>query len=172
MTSIIQVRRAGAGESLSAVAALQAESFYRPWGIDAIERELRANPVARLYLIESVPGRLLGFCACWVLVGELHINSLAIRPDARRQGHARTLLRAVFAQAATDGARAATLEVRRSNTPAVSLYQSLGFAVEGVRKDYYEQPREDALVLWCRSLLPQPRTGGMVPRVTEGGPHG
>lgn len=169
---IVQVRRAGAQESLAGVAALQAESFYRPWGIEAIQRELRSNPVARLYLLESVPGRLLGFCACWLVAGELHINSLAIAPDARRQGYARQLLREVLAQSSAEGAEAATLEVRRSNTPAVALYRSLGFTVEGVRKDYYEQPREDALVLWRRSLLPRRDVGGMVPGVTEGGPHG
>jgi ribosomal-protein-alanine N-acetyltransferase len=172
MSPVIRVRRAGAHESLAAVAALQAESFYRPWGIDAIQRELQENPVARLYLLESIPGRLLGFCACWNIAGELHINSLAIRPEARRQGHARRLLLEVFALSVAEGAESGTLEVRRSNTPAVALYRSLGFSVEGVRKDYYEQPREDALVLWCRSLLPRPDAGGMVPGVTEGGPHG
>lgn len=172
MTTRLQVRQAGANESLAAVAALQAESFYRPWGIDAIQRELRENPVARLYLLERVPGRLLGFCACWVVAGELHINSLAIRPDARRQGLAQRLLREVFVRSVEEGAEAATLEVRRSNTPAVALYRSLGFTVEGVRKDYYEQPREDALVLWCRSLLQRQGVGGKVRGVTEGGPHG
>jgi len=172
VTPRLVVRRADPHESLTAVAALQAESFYRPWGIDAIQRELRQNPVARLYLLERVPGRLEGFCACWLVAGELHINSLAIRPDARRQGLARRLLREVFALSVQEGADAATLEVRRSNTPAVALYRSLGFVVEGVRKDYYEQPREDALVLWCRSLLQRSDAGGKVPEGSEGGPHG
>jgi len=147
-----QVRRVAADEPLTAVAALQAESFIRPWSIDAIARELRENPVARLYLLESEGGDLLGFCACWNVAGELHINSLAISPTARRQGHARHLLREVFAAAVREGAEAATLEVRRSNTAAVALYSALGFAVEGVRKDYYEQPQEDALVLWRHGL--------------------
>jgi ribosomal-protein-alanine acetyltransferase len=146
------VRRVAADEPLTAVAALQAESFIRPWGIDAIARELRDNPVTRLYVLESASGSLLGFCACWIVAGELHINSLAISPHARRQGHARHLLREVFASAVREGAEAATLEVRRSNTAAVALYAALGFAVEGVRKDYYEQPTEDALVLWRHGL--------------------
>ena len=58
----------------------------------------------------------------------------------------------MFAAAVQEGAEAATLEVRRSNTAAVALYTALGFAVEGVRKDYYEQPQEDALVLWRHGL--------------------
>jgi ribosomal-protein-alanine N-acetyltransferase len=146
-----RVRRAGPDEPLDGVAALQAESFIRPWSIDAIRWELQQNPVARLFLLED-DARLLGFCACWIVAGEVHINSLAIAPAVRRQGHARRLLREVFRSAAQEGAHAATLEVRRSNTAAVALYSALGFAVEGTRRDYYEQPREDALILWRHTL--------------------
>lgn len=155
MTPEPRVRRATSDESLTAVAALQAQSFIRPWSIDAIAWELRENPVARLYLLELLEvedARLLGFCACWIVAGELHINSLAIAPALRRQGLARTLLTAVFAAAVSEGASAATLEVRRSNTPAVALYTALGFVVEAVRLNYYEQPQEDALILWRRNL--------------------
>lgn len=151
-----RVRRAGPDDPLDRVAALQAESFIRPWSIDAIRWELQQNPVARLFLLETsgeeAPAQLLGFCACWIVAGEVHINSLAIAPAVRRQGHARRLLREVFRSAAQDGAHAATLEVRRSNTAAVALYTALGFAIEGVRRDYYEQPREDALILWRHGL--------------------
>lgn len=146
-----RVRRAGADEPLDGVAALQAQSFIRPWSIDAIRWELQQNPVARLFLLEDA-AYLLGFCACWIVAGEVHINSLAIAPAVRRQGHARRLLRDVFRSASQEGAHAATLEVRRSNTAAVALYTALGFAVEGVRRDYYEQPREDALILWRHGL--------------------
>ena len=151
-----RVRQAGPDEDLDRVAALQAESFIRPWSIDAIRWELQHNPVARLFLLETTDHHdiagLLGFCACWIVAGEVHINSLAIAPAARRQGLARRLLREVFKAASREGAHAATLEVRRSNTAAVALYSALGFAVEGVRRDYYEQPREDALILWRRKL--------------------
>jgi len=153
MTSDVttRVRRAGSDEPLARVAALQAESFIRPWSIDAIGWELQQNPVARLFLLEADES-LLGFCACWIVAGEVHINSLAIAPAVRRQGHARRLLREVFRSAVQEGAHAATLEVRRSNTAAVALYNGLGFAVEGVRRDYYELPREDALILWRHTL--------------------
>ena len=137
------------------MAGLQHQSFTSPWSADAIGWELRETDVARLYVLEEEaspggetaeprPGRLLAFCACWVIFEELHINSLAVAPDLRRQGHARRLLESIFQQVLADGVTAATLEVRRSNTAALALYDRLGFQVEGVRVDYYQKPREDA----------------------------
>lgn len=147
-----RVRRAVAGESLDKVAGLQHLSFTSPWSADAIGWELRETDVARLYVLEEEAGPLLGFCACWVIFEELHINSLAVAPDERRKGYARRLLDSVFQDVVSEGVTAATLEVRRSNVAALALYEGLGFQVEGVRADYYQQPREDALILWNRAL--------------------
>ena len=155
-----RVRRAQAGESLDSVAGLQHLSFTSPWSADAIRWELRETDVARLYVLEEEVEegtRLLAYCACWVIFDELHINSLAVAPDARRRGHARRLLDHVFQDVVSDGVTAATLEVRRSNTAALALYNRLGFQVEGVRANYYQNPREDALVLWHRALAAAPR---------------
>ena len=150
-----RVRRALAGESLDDVAGLQHLSFTSPWSADAIGWELRETDVARLYVLEEeVEGttRLLAYCACWVIFDELHINSLAVAPDARRRGYATRLLEHVFQDVVSEGVTAATLEVRRSNTAALALYNRLGFLVEGVRTNYYQKPREDALILWHRAL--------------------
>jgi ribosomal-protein-alanine N-acetyltransferase len=153
-----RVRRALAGESLESVAGLQHLSFTSPWSAEAISWELRETDVARLYVLEeeAEPGcadaRLLAYCACWVIFDELHINSLAVAPEARRKGYARRLLDHVFQDVVSEGVTAATLEVRRSNTAALALYDRLGFQVEGVRANYYQNPREDALVLWHRAL--------------------
>jgi len=152
------VRRVQAGESLDAVAHIQSQSFSNPWSADAISWELRETDVARLYVLEArepssqgLPA-LLAYCACWLIFDELHINSLAVHPDARRRGHARRLLAGVFRDVVAGGALSATLEVRRSNVAALALYKGLGFQVEGVRANYYQQPREDALILWHRAL--------------------
>jgi ribosomal-protein-alanine N-acetyltransferase len=157
-----RVRRALAGESLDDVAGLQHLSFTSPWSADAIGWELRETDVARLYVLEEdapagaleeeKDARLLAYCACWVIFDELHINSLAVAPDARRRGHARRLLDHVFQDAVAGGVSSATLEVRRSNAAALALYDRLGFQVEGIRANYYQNPREDALVLWHRAL--------------------
>jgi ribosomal-protein-alanine N-acetyltransferase len=87
-----------------------------------------------------------------MIFDELHINSLAVDERWRQQGIARRLLVGVLAEAVRAGARTATLEVRESNAAARALYEGLGFHVEGVRRDYYQHPREDALVLWHRRL--------------------
>jgi ribosomal-protein-alanine N-acetyltransferase len=155
---MVRVRRAGANEPLAAVADLQRQSFSRPWSAEQISAELRESTVARLYVLEwesRAPGTALtlaAYCACWLIIDELHINSLAVSPGLRRQGLARSLLLGVFDDVLGSGAASATLEVRRSNTAALALYGGLGFRVDGVRADYYEAPREDALVLWHRHL--------------------
>jgi ribosomal-protein-alanine N-acetyltransferase len=149
--SSLHVRRAQADESLEAVAQLQRTSFTNPWSVESITWELRETDVARLYLLEA-GDQLLAYCACWVIFDELHINSLAVAPEARRRGHARLLLTSVFEDVRPAGVTGATLEVRRSNVAAVGLYEGLGFRVEGVRLGYYQEPIEDALVLWHRHL--------------------
>ena len=148
----LTVTRLAPGDDLSAIAELQRRSFTNPWGADAIKWELANTDVARLYVATSPDGAVLAYCACWLIFDELHINSLAVDEARRRQGIARLMLRTVFRDAVAAGARAATLEVRRSNEAARRLYTSLGFVVEAVRRDYYQLPREDALILWHRHL--------------------
>ena len=139
-------------DDLPAVEALQRRTFSNAWGIDAIRWELEHTDVARLYVMRLPSGQVIAYCACWLIFDELHINSLAVEESWRRRGLALKLLRKVIAEAVAAGARGATLEVRRSNDAARKLYEGLGFRVEGVRKDYYQQPREDALLLWHRAL--------------------
>jgi ribosomal-protein-alanine N-acetyltransferase len=150
----ISVSRLGR-DDLDAVLAVDAESFFRPWTRDMYEGELANPEVTRIFGI-AVDGRVVGYCAAWVLPGELHINNLAILPVFRRQGLATALLAEVLAEAARLGCARATLEVRRSNHAARALYERLGFAVHGVRRDYYADPVEDALILWLDRAAPPP----------------
>jgi tRNA threonylcarbamoyl adenosine modification protein YeaZ/ribosomal-protein-alanine acetyltransferase len=140
-------------DDLAGVAALQQRTFTNPWAVDALRWELEHTDVARLYVARA-GGEVVGYCACWLIFDELHVNSLAVDPAWRRQGVARRIWRAVLADVVPQGARTATLEVRRSNDAARALYEALGFQVEGVRHDYYQHPREDALILWHRHLRP------------------
>ena len=110
--------------------------------------------MARLYVAREPAGAVIAYCACWVVFDELHINSFAVDPAWRRRGVARALLRRVLEESAAAGVRSATLEVRRSNEAARRLYEGSGFKIEGTRRDYYQEPREDALILWNRVLAP------------------
>jgi ribosomal-protein-alanine N-acetyltransferase len=146
------IRRATSRDDLTAVAALQRQTFTNPWGAESIRWELEHTDVSRLYVMHDASGALVAYCACWMVFDELHINSLAVDEQRRRAGLATRLLRHVLAEAAAAGARSATLEVRRSNTAARAVYERLGFLVEGIRRDYYQDPREDAVILWHRNL--------------------
>ena len=146
------VERLADERDLDLVAALEAASFTNPWTRDMLERELRSSPAARVYVLRTPAARVAAFCSCWVIADELHINTLAVDTRYRRTGLATTLLRRVFAELAGEGVTAATLEVRRSNSAALALYDRLGFSIEGFRPAYYSHPEEDALVLWRRNL--------------------
>jgi ribosomal-protein-alanine N-acetyltransferase len=146
------IRRLHHGDDLNDVVALEAAAFTNPWSRDTLERDLQNTDVVRLYVLEDVGRRLIGFCGCWFVFDELHINTLAVTDQFRRRGHATRLLRFVLAEAAAAGIARATLEVRRSNVAALRLYDQFGFEVRGVRPGYYTQPVEDALILWSQKL--------------------
>jgi ribosomal-protein-alanine N-acetyltransferase len=141
---------------IDAVAALEAESFTNPWPRDTLVWELRNSDVTRAYLLRDATGAIAAFCVCWVIFDELHINTLAVAPEARRRGLATALVRHVIADAAASGATKATLEVRASNAAALALYQRLGFHVAATRPGYYAKPLEDALILWRQGLDASP----------------
>ncbi|HTL43882.1 MAG TPA: ribosomal protein S18-alanine N-acetyltransferase [Vicinamibacterales bacterium] len=133
------------------VVALEAASFTNPWSKDALLWEMRNSDVTRVYLARDETGALAAFCACWVIFDEVHVNTMAVAADRRRQGIASSLLKYVLEEARAAGARKATLEVRQSNEAALRLYESLGFRVVARRPGYYTKPEEDALILWLNA---------------------
>jgi ribosomal-protein-alanine N-acetyltransferase len=147
MKSDVTMARALESDDLDAVAALEAESFTNPWTREMLERELRQSDVARVYVLRVAGLRVAAFCACWIVHDELHINTIAVRPEMRRRGLATLLMERLLAEAGDLGVTRAYLEVRQSNVPAQRLYERLGFALAGVRRHYYSHPVEDALVL-------------------------
>ena len=143
-----RLRDPGAEADIDAVVTLENESFSNPWPRDTLVWELTNSDVTRVYLLRDAEDRAIAFCITWIIFDELHINTLAVGSAHRRQGLATFLLKEVMADAARDGARRATLEVRESNTAALELYARLGFRVTARRRDYYTNPVEDALILW------------------------
>jgi ribosomal-protein-alanine N-acetyltransferase len=137
---------------LDAVLAIEVESFTSPWTREMYVAELENVGVSFCYLARNESGDILGFCSFWRVLDELHINNLAVAPMYRRRGIGTELLTHVLNEGARLGAYRATLEVRRSNEVARHLYEHLGFATAGVRRAYYTNPIEDALVLWREHL--------------------
>ncbi len=151
-----RLRDAAADADIDAIVALEAESFTNPWARDTLVWELKNSDVTRVYLLRDEAAHVLAFCVCWLIFDELHINTLAVSPVARRQGVASRLLRDVMAEAVAGGASKATLEVRASNSAALALYERLGFQVAARRPRYYTLPEEDALILWKEGLATSP----------------
>ena len=146
MTPIVIERLQDDGD-LKGVLAIEEASFNNPTSREWYEGELQRKDVCFIFVQRTPQHRVAAFCAFWRVVDEIHINNLAVLPALRGLGLGSQLLAAVLTEAARMGAPRATLEVRRSNTAALRLYAKAGFHQAGVRRDYYTQPIEDALVL-------------------------
>lgn len=144
----IVVEPVASDEDLGGLVAVEQASFFNPWTREMYVAELQNPGVSHLLVAKDSDGRVVGFCGFWRVLDELHINNLAVLPEFRRQGVASKILRRVFEEGRRAGAGRATLEVRRSNEIARRLYERFGFTVAGVRRGYYRNPDEDALVLW------------------------
>lgn len=130
---------------LAGVAELERMCFSAPWNEAMLEEELY-NDTASFIVAEVEDGQVLGYAGLHVILDEGYIDNVAVRPTCRRQGIADRLLD-VFCRFGQANLAFLTLEVRPSNTAAVALYEKHGFREAGRRKDYYENPKEDALLL-------------------------
>ena len=140
----MEIRRA-TREDIPGVAALEAETF--PLGADAGTLERMLDDPGSVILCAEEDGALLGYAYFRCVLDEGYVGDLAVRPAARRRGIGRALTLSLCAEARERDLAFLTLEVRESNLPARRLYESCGFADVGVRKNYYEKPREDAVLM-------------------------
>ena len=143
----IVIEPMGQPGDLDEVLAIEGASFNNPTTRQWYEAELTRPGVCFVYVLRSPADPVAAFCAFWRVLDEIHINNLAVRPEWRGQGLGTRLLVGVLEATERLGVTRATLEVRRSNAPALRLYRSAGFRDAGVRPHYYVQPVEDALVL-------------------------
>jgi [ribosomal protein S18]-alanine N-acetyltransferase len=131
---------------LDAIMQIEAQSFTAPWTRRMYEIELNGNPFART-LAARDGANLMGYVCAWVVFEELRLLTLAVRPEHRRGGIASALVRAILAQGREEGTRRAVLEVRASNEAAIALYEQHGFRRHAVRRNYYTDPVEDAVLM-------------------------
>lgn len=127
------------------VAELEKLCFSDPWSVGSVASELE-NELA-YWLVAEEDGRVAGYVGSQTVMGETDMMNVAVHPDFRRGGVAEALVSALIAGLKKQGSHCLTLEVRSSNEPAQKLYEKLGFSQIGLRKNYYRNPREDALIL-------------------------
>ena len=127
------------------IAALEKVCFSDPWSEKSIASELD-NPLS-CWLVSLEGETVTGYVGSQTVLDETDMMNIAVRPDFRRQGIARALIEALTVQLKKRGSRALMLEVRSSNASARMLYEKLGFYQVGIRRNYYRNPREDALIL-------------------------
>ena len=146
------IRRMKAAD-VSQVHALELATFAEPWSEQSFLDEINKNVCAR-YLVMAQGEEILAYAGAWMVFEEGHITNIAVKEAYRGQGVGEALTRALMQYAANLGVQYMTLEVRRSNLTAQRLYQKLGFIELGVRKRYYTDNGEDALLMVCQNMPP------------------
>lgn len=131
---------------LSAVCDLERLIFTRPWSEKDFQDSISKDN--NIYLVAEEQGGIVGYCGLWEVAGEGQINNVAVTESHRGQGIAEEMLAALLDMGRKQGIEAFTLEVRVSNLPAVSLYHRMGFRDSGLRRNFYEAPTEDAVIMW------------------------
>ena len=139
--------RQAKGEDARQIAEVEKACFSTPWSYESLKHDITENQRA-LYMTAEAGGKICGYAGLWKIIDEGHITNVAVSPDYRRKHIARSLLEALFASAAKQGIERFTLEVRAGNEAAKKLYGGFGFLEAGLRKGYYEDNGEDALIMW------------------------
>ncbi len=141
------VRRMREGD-LPAVRAIEALSFSNPWSDNTFRGEIQNTSISSPMVVVRRPAEeVVAYIVYWQIRDDVQINNVAVHPDHRGLGLGEAMMRYAIAKVRVAGAGFVTLEVRQSNTAAVTLYKKLGFEILGTRRNYYTKPDEDAHVM-------------------------
>ena len=136
---------------LRGVLAIEQVTNHRPWSLGLFMGELRM-PTSRCYVVALDAHRVVGFAGTMITGDEGHITNIAVQPAQHRRGIGARLMVVAMREAIARGVTSMTLEVRMSNTAAQELYRRFGFAPGGVRRNYYSEVGEDALIMWAHDI--------------------
>lgn len=125
-------------------------SLAEAWNIESIEKEL-SNKLAK-YLVALDENKVIGFLGMWVVFDEGDITNIAVHPEYRKQGIGNLLMDNLITLCKENNINSLTLEVRQSNLPAQNLYKKHGFKEEGIRKNFYDNPKENAIIMWRHNI--------------------
>ncbi len=150
MIEVVEMKQ----EHLNAVLEIENQCFAVPWSKKSMEGELeRVSKGMAYYYVALADGKVAGYGGMWHVVNEGHITNIAVDENYRRRGIADAIVAKIIETAQKKDMLGVTLEVRPSNTAAIALYKKHGFGIEGLRKEYYDDNREDAYIMW-RYLIP------------------
>jgi [ribosomal protein S18]-alanine N-acetyltransferase len=137
---------------LRSVLRIEAEVYPRPWTLGLYLGELALPEERRIYIVARSGGHVVGHAGLMFAADDGHVTTVAVDPPWQRRGVAARLLLVLFREARVRGATDLTLEVRATNEPAKSLYRRFGFAEAGIRKGYYAESGEDAVIMWAHDV--------------------
>lgn len=135
---------------IEAVAQLEMECFSQPWSKQSLKESLE-QPSYR-FLVAEKEGQVIGYMGVMIVLDEADVTNVAVTSSYRHQGIGKALVSHMLNVCKQQGVTAMTLEVRESNKTAIRLYEKMGFASVGKRKNFYEKPAEDAVIMWNYSL--------------------
>ena len=141
---------------LDGVMEIEEVSFPTPWSPGMFREDL-TRPFSRPFVAQGPDGAVLGYVVCWHIAGESHLLNIAVRPDSRGRGIGERLVREAIRRGARAGSERIHLEVRVGNEEAQALYRKCGFTFMGIRKKYYTDTGEDAMLL-SREIRPADAT--------------
>ncbi|GBF23134.1 ribosomal-protein-alanine N-acetyltransferase [Candidatus Gastranaerophilus sp. (ex Termes propinquus)] len=142
-----------AGEHLDEIMAIEEASYgEHHWGRESFEGEIKSD-IAHYKCALGENGQCLGYMGLWKILDEAHITTIAIHPSARGRGIAQALIISQIETCLKHKVKYITLEVRKSNVSAISLYEKFGFKSLGFRKNYYQNNGEDALIMWTENIF-------------------
>lgn len=133
------------------IAEIEKQCFSLPWSEKEIEKTFLSNN--SIYCVAEDNGSIVGYVGTLHVLDEGNIINVAVIPTCRCRGIAKGLMEYLFSELKSVGVKNITLEVRKSNTDAIYLYESFGFKAEGIRKNFYERPVEDAVIMWLHCEL-------------------
>lgn len=134
---------------VDAICEIEKLSFKTPWSKESFIEEIKAKERTR-YVVAEMGDTVVGYGGMWLIIDEGHITNIAVHPDYRGQKIGKRIVEEMIVVANREGITSLTLEVRMSNTPAIKLYKNLDFKEAGIRKEYYTDTGEDALIMWKR----------------------
>lgn len=137
-------------EDIEQVYDLEKSIFSIPWSKNSFESSVKNKNT--LFIVAEEEGEILGYLGMYIFSDEADISNVAVSKQYRRQHIAKQMMDDILLKAQAAGVKHVTLEVRETNVAAIKLYENMGFVEAGIRKNYYEEPTENALIMWKQNL--------------------